>query len=147
MKNSLDVRSSFFLRVAFENKFSGANFCFSCLVVASCFFCGVLPMFLFYVTAFRSRTRFGKILLMSGLGFLGKNFCCKISISALRVLVPSNHSFCTVFFGSSPRSAGVNFFSCRVWFPATSIGKFSGANFCFKVSFSALRVLVPSSYT
>ena len=36
-KNSLAVRSSLFLRVAFENPFSGASFCFSCLVVASCF--------------------------------------------------------------------------------------------------------------
>ena len=36
-KNSLDVRSSLFRRVAFENPFSGANFDFSSLVVAFCF--------------------------------------------------------------------------------------------------------------
>ena len=33
----LDVRSSLFLRVAFWNPCSGANFGFSCLVVACCF--------------------------------------------------------------------------------------------------------------
>ena len=55
----------FFLRVAFENKFSRANFYFSCLL-AFLIFSGVLPLFLLYVSAFRSRTRFGKILLMSG---------------------------------------------------------------------------------
>ena len=46
------------------------------------------------------------------------------------------------FFGFSPGSAGVKFSSCQDWFPAIFIGNFSGANFCFKVSFSALRVLL-----
>ena len=49
-KNSLDVRSSVFLRVAFENPFSGANFCFSCLVVASCF---LVAFFLCFCFMFR----------------------------------------------------------------------------------------------
>ena len=36
-----------FLRVAVGNKFSGANFCFLLFVLVLCFFCGVLPRFLY----------------------------------------------------------------------------------------------------
>ena len=69
-KNSLDVRLSLFLRVAFWNPFSGANFCFFFSVFLwLVVFSGVLPMFLLYVLSFRCRTSVGKILLMSGLLF------------------------------------------------------------------------------
>ena len=58
---------SFFLRVAFWDPFLGANFLFLLSYVGLLFFSGVLPMFLLYVTAFRSWTCFSKILLVSGL--------------------------------------------------------------------------------
>ena len=51
-KNSLDVRSSLFLRVAFWNPFSGANFCFSCLLVACCFLVVFCLCFFFIVCLF-----------------------------------------------------------------------------------------------
>ena len=47
--------------------FSGANFCFSCLVVACCFLVVFCSCFCFIVWSFPSRTCFGKFLLMSGL--------------------------------------------------------------------------------
>ena len=137
----------FFLRVAFENKFSGANFCFSCLVVASCFFVVFCLCFCFMLRLFAPGhvlekfswcqvLVFGEKLLLQDLDF------CFACFGALQPQLL--HGF--FFFGSSPGNAGVKFSSCRVWFPATSIGTFSGASFCFKVSFSALRVLVPSSH-
>ena len=52
-------------------KFSGANFCFLVSVLVMCFFCAVLPMFLLSSLVFRSRQCLEKILLMSGLVFLG----------------------------------------------------------------------------
>ena len=55
LENSLDVRFSLFLRVAFWNPFSGANFCFSCLVVACCFLVVFCLCFCFIVCQFCSR--------------------------------------------------------------------------------------------
>ena len=52
-------------------KFSGANFCFWVSVLVLCVFGAVLPMFLLYYLLFRSRNCLEKILLMSGLVFLG----------------------------------------------------------------------------
>ena len=52
-------------------KFSGANFCFWVSVLVGFFSGAVLPMFLLYYSFFRSRNCLGKILLMSGLVFLG----------------------------------------------------------------------------
>ena len=52
LENSLDVRSSLFLRVAFWNPFSGANFYFSCLLVACCFLVVFCLCFFFIVCLF-----------------------------------------------------------------------------------------------
>ena len=68
-KNSLDVRPSLlFLGSLFGIHFRERTFVFFCLVVACFWWC--LHIFLLYVLSFRSRTRFGKILLMSGLLFV-----------------------------------------------------------------------------
>ena len=61
--------------------------------------------------------------------------------------MPSSHSFCTDFFGFSPGNAGKNYLLVRSGFLRPFSGKFSGANFCFKVSISALQVSVSSSHS
>ena len=59
-----------FLGSLFE-KFFGSELLFSGVGVGRVFFGAVLPMFLLYCLVFRSRERLEKILLMSGLVFLG----------------------------------------------------------------------------
>ena len=95
----------------------------------------------------------GKILFLSGLFFCHlflENFRVRTSVSrsrfALHVLVPSNHSFCTDFSAFLPEMPGKNSLVVRSGFLRPFSGKFSGTNFCFKVSICALHVLVPSSH-
>ena len=103
-----------------------------------------------------SRKCRGESLLLSGLGFCdfsenfsGASFCFEVTISALLVLVRSSHRFCAEFFGFSPANVGeiFSFVIDRSGFLRPFSGKVPGANFCFEVSISALRVLVPSSHS
>ena len=142
-ENSLLVRSGF-LR-PFRGNFSGFKvsvFALRVLVPSSYSFARFFRLF--------SGKCWGNIFLLSGLvfcdffsgNFLRANLCLKVSTSVLLVLVPSSRSFCTDFFGFSPGNSGKIFPCCQ----ATFFRKFSGANFCLKVSISVLRVLVPSSH-
>ena len=93
-------------------------------VFASCFFSGAVPCY----SKVRPEDIF--VTIVSG-KFSGANFCCMISISALRVWVPSSHSFCTDFFDFSPGNAGENFSSCQVWF-LRFFRKIFGSEFLFR---------------
>ena len=64
----------FFQRVAFANKFSGANFCFSCLVVVSWFLVVFCLCFCFMFRIFAPGDVLEKLSWCQVLVFVGKNF-------------------------------------------------------------------------
>ena len=107
LNNSLDVRSwFFFLRVAFENKFSGASLCFLVLLRLLVFLWCFANVFVLCF-GFSLQDTFWKNSLDVSSSFCGKEF----------LLQDLDFCFaCFFFFGFSPGNAGVNFLLVRSGF-------------------------------
>ena len=96
----------------------------------------------------------GKILFLSGLFFCDlflENFRERTSVSRSRFVLCMFWCLLAIvsaqmFSAFLPETPGKNSLVVRSGFLRRFSGKFSGANFCFKVSICALHVLVPSSH-
>ena len=96
----------------------------------------------------------GKSLFLSGLFFCDlflENFRVRTSVSWSRFVLCMFWCFLAIvsahiFLAFLPEMPGKNSLVVRSGFLRPFSGKFSGANFCFKVSICALHVLVPSSH-
>ena len=100
-------------------KIFGSELLFLVSVLVVCFFCAVLPMFLLYYLVFRSRKCLEKILLMSGLVFLGfldwlsgvfrgdfsgpemPHFCCSLSLSLSSLSLLHASAACQLYLNNA----------------------------------------------